>query len=209
MGHDRWRNELHQGRQDTGRLADLLRRGVPTDDLQLAGSAVPAATPSTELGEVPSELAESLRTRGWLGDVELATALTDRATGRTSALVRLAVDLDKLASAIDVEAYAVAFIDTESGAVWPSKLIDLGQGPDGLDRDDLDTDDTGRWLSVEGQGSRRAYADMEHFIATVEPGALGDQLRDAINGRKPSKAFLSRAAASRGAVFHEVASSSR
>ena len=69
--------------------------------------------------------------------------------------------------------------------VWPGEIIDLDQGPD-----DLDPDDASRWLFVGGEGSRLAYADIERFIATVEPDALSAKLREAITGKHPFKAFL-------------------
>lgn len=191
MGHDRWRDELHLARQDAGQLAHLLRRGVPTDGLQLAGSAVLAVTPSEALADVVDELVGSLRARDWLGDVELAAALTNRAAGLPSALTPLAVQLDELAEAVDASGGAASYLDTETGMVWPSELIDLGQGPEDMDVDELIADDSGRWLPVVGQGSHRAYADMERFIAAVEPAALANELREAINEKKPFKAFLS------------------
>lgn len=69
--------------------------------------------------------------------------------------------------------------------VWPGEVIDLSQGPH-----DLDPGDPSRWLFVGGRGSRLADADMERFIATVEPDALRAKLREAINGKHPFKGFL-------------------
>ena len=185
MSHDRWRDELHEARSDRGRLVALLSHGVPTDGLQLAGSALLAAGPSAEFGDVIAELVESLRDRGCLGDVELATALTERAVGRPSSLTALAVDLDDLADVIDGNTSSESYIDLSAGVVWPAEIIDLGQGPD-----DLDPADTSRWMFVGGEGSQLAYADMERFIATVEPDALSVKLREAINGKHPFKGFL-------------------
>ena len=97
----------------------------------------------------------------------------------------LAVDLDDLADVIDGNTSCESYIDLSSGVVWPGEIVDRGQGPD-----DFDPGDASRWLFVGGAGSRLAYADMERFIATVEPDALSVKLRDAINGKHPFKAFL-------------------
>lgn len=185
MSHEQWRDELHAARTDRGRLVALLNHGVPTDGLQLAGSALLAAGPSAEFSDVIANLASSLRDRGRLGDVELATALTERAAGRPSSHTVLAVDLDDLADLLDANTSSESYIDLSSGVVWPGEIIDLGQGPD-----DLDPGHASRWLFVGGEGSRLAYADMEGFIATVEPAALSVKLREAVDGKHPFKAFL-------------------
>lgn len=185
MSHDRWRDELHQARADRARLVAMLSRGAPLDGLQLAGSAILAAGTSADLDEVVAELASRLHDRGWLGDAELATALTERAAGRPNSLTALAVDLDELAELVDALPSSESYIDLETGAVRPGEIIDLGEGPD-----ELDPGDASRWLFVRGEGSQRAYADMECFIATVEPDALSAKLREAITGRQPFKAFL-------------------
>lgn len=185
MSHDRWRDELHQTQTDAARLVALLQRGVPADGLQLAGSALLRAGSHARLSDVIADVAVSLHARGWLGDGELATALTDRVASRPSSLNAIDVDLDDLADLIDAPPSSESYLDLTSGVVWPGEIIDLGQGPD-----DLDPMDTGRWLLVGGEGSHSAYADMERFIATVEPEALRTKLREAITGKHPFKAFL-------------------
>ena len=185
MSHDRWRDELHQARTDPGRLVALLSRGAPTDGLQLAGTAILAAGPTADFDDVIADLASKLHDRGWLGDVELATVLTERAAGRPSSLTALDVDLGDLAELVDAQPSSESYIDLRSGAVWPGEIIDLGEGPD-----DLDPGDASRWLFVGGEGSQGAYADMERFISTVESDALGVKLREAIAGKHPFKAFL-------------------
>jgi hypothetical protein len=65
VSHDRWRDQLRTARHDIDPVVALLRRGVPSDGLQLAGSAVLAATPSADLTGQLGELAASLRERGW------------------------------------------------------------------------------------------------------------------------------------------------
>ena len=185
MSHDRWRVELHQARTDTSRLVALLGRGAPTDGLQLAGTAILAEGPTAAFNDVIADLASRLRDRGWLGDVELATALTERAAGLPSSLTARDVDLDDLAELVDAQPSSESYIDLSSGALWPGEIFDLGEGPD-----DLDPGDASRWLFVRGEGSQRAYADMERFIATVEPDALSVKLREAITGKQPFKAFL-------------------
>ena len=185
MSHDRWRDELHQARTDPGRLVALLSRGAPTDGLQLAGTAILAAGPTADFDDVIADLASKLHDRGWQGDVELATVLTERAAGRPSSLTALGVDLGDLAELVDAQPSSESYIDLRSGAVWPGEIIDLGEGPD-----DLDPGDASRWLFVGGEGSQRAYADMERFISTVESDALGVKLLEAIAGKHPFKAFL-------------------
>ena len=185
MSHDRWRDQLRDADADASRLAALLSFGVPSEGLQLAGSAVLAAAPSTDLAAVIDELAAALRQRGWIGDTELAVALSDHSEQRASELIPIGVGLDDLADVIDQSPANESYIDLESGAVWPGELLDLDQGPD-----DFDPDDSGRWLLVSGEGSTAAYGDMERFIATVESEALGNRLRQAISGKAPFKAFL-------------------
>ncbi len=186
MSHDRWRDELHQARTDSSRLVVLLSRGAPTDGLQLASTAILAAGPSADFDGVIADLASRLHDRGWLGDVELATALTNWAAGLPSSLTALSIDLDELAELVDAQPSSESYIDLRSGAVWPGEIVDLGEVPD-----DLDPGDASRWLFVRGEGSQRAYADMERFIAAVEPDALSVKLREAITGKQPFKAFLS------------------
>ena len=57
MSHDRWRDELHQARTDTGRLVALLGRGAPSDGLQLAGTAILAEGPTAAFNDVIAGLA--------------------------------------------------------------------------------------------------------------------------------------------------------
>ena len=185
VSHDRWRDQLHDAGADAVRLAALFRSGIPSDGLQLAGSAVLATEPSSDLTAVVGDLVAALGQRGWIGDTELAVALIDYAEQRASELIQIGVDLDDLADVIDQPPSSESYIDLESGVVWPGELFDLDQGPD-----DFVTDDTGRWLLVRGEGSTAAYGDMERFIATVESEALSARLRQAISRKAPFKTFL-------------------
>lgn len=185
MSHDRWRDQLREARVNTSNLAAFLEHGMPDDGLQIAGSAILATTPSVNLAEVRASVAAALRERGWVGDSELAEALNDHAQQHASALVPIAVDLDDLAETVDQSAGSESYIDVVSGAVWPSELFDIGQGPE-----DFDPDDAGRWLLIVGGGSTAAFGDMERFIASVEPEVLRVRLRQAISGKAPFKAFL-------------------
>ena len=185
MSHDRWRDQLHDAGEDAARLAELFESGIPSDGLQLAGSAVLLTPPSTDLIAVTGHLAAALRQRGWIGDTELAGALIDHTEQRATELVPIEVELDDLADVIDQPPSSESYIDLESGVVWPGELFDLDQGPDGFD-----PHDAGRWLLVGGEGSTAAYGDMERFIATVELDALSARLRQAISGKAPFKAFL-------------------
>jgi hypothetical protein len=185
MSHDRWRDQLHDAGANAERLAALFKSGTPSDGLQLAGSAVLATTPSTELAAVIDNLAGALRERNWIGDTELARALTDHAEQRVSELVQMDVQLDDLADVIDQPPSSESYIELESGVVWPGELLDLDQRPDGFD-----PDDAGRWLLVRGEGSTAAYGDIERFIATIESEPLSNRLRQAISGKAPFKTFL-------------------
>ena len=187
MSHDRWRDQLHDAGADAARLAALFESGLPSDGLQLAGSAVLGTTPSKDLTAVIGDLATALRHRGWIGDTELAVALIGHAEQRASELAAIGVDLGDLTDVIDQPPSSESYIDLESGAVWPGELLDLDQGPDGFD-----PDDAGRWLLVRGEGSTASYGDMERFIATVASEALSARLRQAISGKAPFKAFLAR-----------------
>jgi hypothetical protein len=183
VSHDRWRDQLHDA--GAARLAALFESGIPSDGLQLAGSAVLATTPSKDLTAVIGDLVAALRQRGWIGDIELAVALIDHTEQRASELVAIGVDLEDLADVIDQPPSSESCIDLESAAVWPGELLDLDQGPE-----DFDPDDAARWLLVRGEGSAAAYGDIERFISTVESEALSNQLRQAISGKAPFKAFL-------------------
>jgi Uncharacterised protein family (UPF0158) len=185
VSHDRWRDQLHDAGADAARLVALLEQGIPADGLQVAGSAILATTPSSELAAVVGHLVAGLGERGWIGDAELAGALIDHAQQREEELVRIAVDLDDLADVIDQPSSSESYIDLACGVVWPGELLDFDQGPD-----DFDPDDAGRWLLVCGEGSTAAYRGMERFIETVEPDALSNRLRQAISGKAPFKTFL-------------------
>lgn len=119
MSHDRWRDQLHDARGDAARLAALFRFGVPSDGPQLAGSAVLATAPSTDLTAVIGDPLAALRERGWIGDTVLAVALIDHAEQRASELIPIAVDLDDLADVIDQPPSSESYVDLESGVVRP------------------------------------------------------------------------------------------
>ena len=129
MSHDQWRDQLHDAGADAVRLAALFRSGIPSDGLQLAGSAVLATAPSSDLTAVVGDLVAALGQRGWIGDTELAVALIDYAEQRASELIQIGVDLDDLADVIDQPPSSESYIDLESGVVWPGELFDLDQGP--------------------------------------------------------------------------------
>ena len=129
VSHDRWRDQLHDAGADAVRLAALFRSGIPSDGLQLAGSAVLATAPSSDLTAVVGDLVAALGQRGWIGDTELAVALIDYAEQRASELIQIGVDLDDLADVIDQPPSSESYIDLESSVVWPGELFDLDQGP--------------------------------------------------------------------------------
>lgn len=184
MSHDVWRDELWTARGDPQRLLAVLASGTPSDGLQLAGSAVMSCPASTELSGLGRTLAVRLRERDWPGDAELADRLTTWGNSRPGTRRPLAVDLAELADLIDGPFGSESYVDIATGATWPAEVLEMDAGPD-----DLDLADTGRWLLVEGEGSRIAYAEMERFIESVQSAQLRERLAEAIGGRKPFRAF--------------------
>ena len=185
MSHDRWRDGLRDAGADGSRLAALFSSGVPSDGLQLAGAAVLAAAPSTDLAAVIDDLGAALRQRGWIGDTELAVRVvrSRRTTSERADPDRWISTISRTSSTSRRRASRTSI--SSPAPSWPGELLDLDQGPD-----DFDPEDSGRWLLVSGEGSTAAYGDIERFIATVESEALGNRLRQAISGKAPFKAFI-------------------
>ena len=148
------------------------------------GQAVLRCAPSAALIKPAATLASSLSRRGWPGDAELVAELEHVRDGTNSELSLLPVELDDLGDALDQSPASVSYIDLTNGVVWPGELFDVGQGPEGFD-----ADDSTRWLSVVGVGSKAAYAVMARFIDTIENPGLASRLRDAISGPKAFRGF--------------------
>src|SRR5664279_2360304 len=71
-------------------------------------------------------------------------------------------------------------IDLRNGDVWSRSTI---EGPDSDSDSDEDDEDPGRWLWVDGLGSRAGYRDMRDFIDTTSDPVEADRLVIAAEGR--------------------------
>ena len=116
----------------------------------------------------------------WLGSLRRAVA-----SGWTSALVPLPVDLEAVGEALGEQAGTENYLDVQSGMVWLQTMTDFGVAEDL----DVDFDDQSRWLLVPGEGSHEAYRDLERFIATVDNDDLAQRLSRAIAGRGAFRRF--------------------
>lgn len=184
MSRDTWLTQLRVAAKDASAVEKVLADGGPDDGLQLAGQAVLRCAPSAALIAPAATLAASLSRRGWPGDAELIAELEHVRDGTNSELSLLPVELDDLGDALDQSPASVSYIDLTNGVVWPGELFDVGQEPE-----DFDADDSTRWLSVVGVGSKAAYAVMARFIDTIENPGLASRLRDEISGPKAFRGF--------------------
>ena len=128
---------------------------------------------------------QALRERGWTGDAELAGELA--AVGDHDAPIPLRwtvpVDLEELGS----------HLDGHSGPYEQGVRLRLATGELWPDTDDLealtgepephDWQDPDAWLTVEPQGSRDGYRDMQAFVSTVADDSLAGRLHRALQGR--------------------------
>jgi len=191
------------GNQERGRLrgavfggdgADivrlLVRRPWPVDALQLIGDGLLIALGHGVEGAAPlaAECVDALQARGWDGDAELREALQARlGTGPTRLLRPLTIDLEELAMALEGDpAEGGGRIDLRTGEVWPQAAIDYGIE---TGEEDVDFDDTDRWMWIRCAGSRAGYRDMEWFIADLEDPEVADRLSIAITGRGAFRRF--------------------
>ena len=184
MSRDTWSTRLRIAANDASAVEKVLADGGPDDGLQLAGQAVLRCAPSAALIAPAATLAASLSRRGWPGDAELIAELEHLRDGTNSELSLLPVELDDLGDALDQSPASVSYIDLTNGVVWPGELFDVGQEPE-----DFDADDSTRWLSVVGVGSKAAYAVMERFIDTIENPGLASRLQAEISGPKAFRRF--------------------
>ena len=96
----------------------------------------------------------------------------------------LPVDLEELSDLLEGDSMSSGGrIDLKTGECWP-ELLDYDE--DALDEED---EDEGRWLHVEGEGSRPGYWDMEWFITTIDDPEAADRLAIAIRGRGAFRRF--------------------
>lgn len=151
--------------------------------LQLAGEVLLVAIERGVAGaaDAARRCIAALHTRGWSGDDELADALHDALTGSAPMLAELAIDLEELASLLDAGPDSTGGrIDLTTGIVWPDSVLDddwTGKP------EDLDVDDSDRWLAVWPEGSRAAYRDMADFAASRTDSRLAAHLDVALDGR--------------------------
>src|SRR4051794_22530498 len=76
-------------------------------------------------------------------------------------------------------------LDTETGAVF--RLTEEDEPP--LPIEQIEADETGRFLSVEPDDPQEGYRDMEEFIATVREPVLRELLSTALAGKGPFRRF--------------------
>lgn len=179
-------------RNDVATLVRLLDEPVwPDHALQLLGDGVLIVLRAQAEGarEAARRCVTALRERSWQGDVELADSIDALlGTGPTPLLKPLPVDLAELAVVLEGDPISGGGrIDLRTGEVWPQPAIEYAEEMGELDEDD-DADDE-RWLWVECEGSRAAYADMEDFIDAVEDPDRADRLAIAIQGRGAFRRF--------------------
>ncbi len=179
-------------RRDGSAVVRLLGGvGAYGDVLQLAGDGLIAALMERVDGasELARDLVIALRRRGWDGDDELADQL-DALLGSAPAPVlrALPVDLEELAGILEGDPLtAGGRIDLRTGEVWPQPAIEYALETGEEDEGALD--DPERWVSVDGEGSREGYHDMELFIASVEDPGRAERLAIAIKGRGAFRRF--------------------
>lgn len=160
---------------------------VPDDALQLGGAGVLMAIAQGVDGasEVASRWAAALRTRGWIGDDDLADEI-DAAVGAgpIPMLRALPVDLEQLSDILEGDPLeGGGRVDLRSGEVWPRAAIEYA-----AEVGDDEPDDA-HWLAVDSTAWRDGYRDMERFIDTVEDPARADRLAIAISGRGAFRRF--------------------
>jgi hypothetical protein len=76
-------------------------------------------------------------------------------------------------------------LDTETGAVF--RLTEEDEPP--LPIEQIEDDETGRFLSIEPEDSHEGFRDMEEFIVTVRDPAFRELLGVAIAGKGPFRRF--------------------
>src|SRR5262249_40414797 len=100
---------------------------------------------------------------------------------------KLRIDLEELRMARDDHSGQQSWVlDTETGEVIP-----LAEGGNDLpfSIEEIDQDETGRFLEIEPADSRKDYADMEEFLATVTDAKLRDRLAAAIASKGVFRRF--------------------
>jgi len=99
---------------------------------------------------------------------------------------KLRIDLEELRWAFDDHVREYAWVlDTESGEVL--QLMEDAELP--LPLEEIEADETGRFLEIEADDSAEAYRDMQLFTATVTDSRLRDLLDVAIAGKGAFRRF--------------------
>ena len=195
MGSQEQRSALRAAvyRGDGPAVVHLLQGGAGAydDALQLAGDGLSAAVMQHVDGalELGRRFMLALRQRGWAGDADLADQLDAQLGSGPAPMLRpLRVDLEELAGILEGDPLnAGGRIDLTTGEVWPQAAIEYAL--EAGEQDEDTADDRERWLSVDNEGSREAYRDMESFIASVEDPGRAERLARAIDGRGAFRRF--------------------
>jgi hypothetical protein len=183
------RGAVHRG--DAAVIIALLQRTESLECLQLGGDGLLIALDQGTDGAV--ELARQwvvlLRERWWEGDTELADQLAARLQiGPTPMLRPLPIDLDQLSGILEGDpVIGGGRVDLRSGEVWSQPVLE-----DAVETGDEDEDGDFEgpwWLTVECEGSRAGYRDMQDFIAAVPDEDRRDRLAIAIEGRGAFRRF--------------------
>ncbi len=172
-------------------VTELNKDAWPPHALQLVGDGVLIALRARADGvvEAARRCVAALRDRDWDGDAELAQSIDALlGSGATPLLHPLPIDLDELAGVLEGDVLnGGGRIDLRTGEVWPQVAIEYAEEVGQFDEDDLEDEE--RWLWVECEGSRAAYADMEQFIEGVGDPDRADRLAIAIQGRGAFRRF--------------------
>jgi hypothetical protein len=76
-------------------------------------------------------------------------------------------------------------LDTETGAVF--RLTEEDEPP--LPIEQIEDDETGRFLPIDSEDPHEGYRDMEEFVATVREPVLREMLSIALAGKGPFRRF--------------------
>ena len=181
MSWDEKRSELRGGvfRADgTAVVAQLLGNEWPVHALQLVGDGFLVALDQgvPDASGLADTCVELLEDRDWDGDRELAVQLlARRGLTPTPLLKPLPVDLEMLAMTLEGDPVECGGrLDITSGEVWSLSAIEYARDEG---EEDESSDDSARYLIIDGLGSRPGYRDMEDFIETIEDSGKADRLR--------------------------------
>ena len=99
---------------------------------------------------------------------------------------KLRIDLEQLRWARDDHSGQISWVlDSETGEVLP--LTEDAELP--VPIEEIEEDETGRFLEIDPEDSHEAHRDMEEFIATVADSQLRRRLETAIRGKGAFRYF--------------------